>query len=131
MDRSGIAVEDEIVIALCGDGGLGELPHDRVGRELAAGVSVRSLYTWRQSSEFSDLVRDVRSQIYADARNALQGAAGEAVRALRDVVTDKESAETVRVRAALGILDHASRTWEIDEVDRRLKDLEQGLERPS
>jgi len=89
-----------------------------------AGVSVRSLYDWRRDAVFSEEVRRRQDEIYSGARGNVRAGTTEAVRALRCIISDESANTSARVRAALGLLDHAFRLWEYDDLDQRLARLE-------
>ena len=74
-------------------------------------------------------MRQRQDGLYSHARGDLCAATLEAVHALRDAVTDPATGEATKVRAALGILDHALRLREVEEFDRRLERLEAALPR--
>jgi len=51
----------------------------------------------------------------------LQVDASEAARVLREIATDVKSKSSARVSAAKGILDFASRVFELDEIIERIE----------
>lgn len=86
-----------------------------------AGVPVRSVQRWLKDAEFKAALRGAaRDRLHA-AVSRLKETSGEAVSVLRGLL--KAESETVRLRAALGALDVATRC-ELAELDERLSALE-------
>jgi hypothetical protein len=94
-------------------------------RDCAAAVSagVRTVYDWLDRDEFIKLVGRYQTRMVCEALGNLAGAAVKAVQTLADCLESKES-DSVKVRAALGILDQLVRIRDTTELERRLTDLE-------
>jgi hypothetical protein len=91
--------------------------------EVKAGV--RTVYDWLGDVRFIGLVDRYRGRLIGESLGLLAGTAVDAVRTLRDALgSDKD---TVRVRAALGILDQLIRVREATELAERVAGLEQAL----
>lgn len=65
-----------------------------------------------------------RTEAVEHARARLQQASGEAVEALREVMTDQDAPHASRVSAARTVLDMAMRATSEEEIEKRLAALE-------
>jgi hypothetical protein len=94
-----------------------------------AGIGEATLRRWQKRPEFQAANRAARRQLVDAALAELQGAAGQAVQALvKNLTCGNHGVET---RAALGILEHATRAGIIADLAQRLEDLERRqLEKP-
>lgn len=95
---------------------------------IAAGVHERTLYRWREEvPEFErELERRGRSALQ-DAARQLTGSLQDAVSFLQDAMRDTDMPPSVRVRAALGLIDRQIRLVEQAEIVKRLDALEERL----
>ena len=95
---------------------------------LVAGVSERTLFRWRDEvPEFNyELERRGRHAI-RDATTQLTGGLETAISFLLDVVNDRDAPYSVRVRAALGLIDKQLSLVEQSEIVERLAALEQRI----
>ncbi len=89
-----------------------------------SGVSQATLWRYMQDETFARLLREARSVVVSQAVLRLQCAAGDAVKALHDIVNSAEAGGAVRVSAARAILDMAFRAVEQDELKARIAELE-------
>lgn len=88
-----------------------------------AGVSARTVRRRLEDPDFVDRLTDERSALVTRTCSRLLGLTGQAVMTLSDLLTG-DVAESVRLRAAMGVLDSA-RTWrDVGEVEERLMVLE-------
>lgn len=91
----------------------------------ACGVSETTLWRWLQMPEFRERCHEARRRAVEQAIGELQQLASEATKALkRNLTCGVPSAE---IRAALGILDHATQGIELIEMEERLRRLEERL----
>lgn len=90
-----------------------------------AGVSERTLYRYLADSTFDAAYRAARRRAVGQATTKLQQIAGEAVEMLRAVMTDTEASDRARVAAASKILDLAYKAVELDDLESRIKALEE------
>lgn len=90
-----------------------------------SGVSQASLWRYMQDETFARLLREARRVVVSQAVLRLQCAAGDAVKALHDIVNSAEAGGAVRVSAARAILDMAFRAVEQDELKAGIAELEQ------
>ena len=91
----------------------------------AVGIKRQTFYKWLKDPAFRDELRRRLDDLTEAAVGQLKSAAGEAVQALRGLL--ESESESVRLRAALGILDQIHRAKELDIV-ARLEEIEQFLD---
>ena len=65
-----------------------------------AGASIRTLFAWRPREPFQDALRQAQDSLFENARGELRAATADAVRTLREIVTDRDASASARVRAA-------------------------------
>ena len=99
----------------------------RAAAAAGAGVSQRTLRRWACSDDFAAALRAAYKQSFTDALRVLRGAAIDAVRALREVASDREAPPPARVAAARAILEEGRKAIELDETEARLTALERQL----
>jgi hypothetical protein len=87
-----------------------------------AKVSKTAFYEWLKVSEFKDEFVRQRKEIVDLALHELKTAAGEAVAVLRTLLGARQ--EGVRLRTALGMLEHISKFIQMEELEQRITDLE-------
>jgi len=93
----------------------------------AAGVAERTLRRWACSDDFAAALRAAYDESFTDALRVLRGAAIDAVRALREVASDRDAPPAARVGAARAILEEGRKAIELDETESRLAALEHQL----
>ncbi len=87
-----------------------------------ARVSRTTFYEWMKAPEFkAEFVRQ-RKEIVDLALHELKTAAGEAVAVLRKLLGARQ--EGVRLRTALGMLEHISKFIQLEDLEKRITDLE-------
>ena len=99
----------------------------RAAAAAAAGVAERTLRRWACSDDFAAALRAAYDEAFTDALRVLRGAAMDAVRALREVASDREAPPPARVAAARAILEEGRKAIELDETEARLTALERQL----
>src|SRR5215218_2251744 len=88
------------------------------------GVTQRTLYRWQHEDVlFQTEYRHARRAALDSAIAGLQAGAAEAVTTLRNALDDRSV--NVRVRAALGLLEHALTAHQVLDLSERLKALEE------
>jgi hypothetical protein len=92
-----------------------------------AGVNQATLWRWQQQPAFSEAYREARREAVKRAVARLQQAASKAVDALSAVMNDSDAGATARVSAARAVLEFAIKGGEIEDMERRLADLEDRL----
>jgi transposase-like protein len=94
----------------------------------AAGVTPRTLYRWMSEADFDAAYRAARRQAYGQSISRLQQGSTAAATTLLKVMVDAATPPSTRVRAAEAILSHAATAIEIEDIDARLKQLEEATE---
>lgn len=88
------------------------------------GIGERTLYTWLKESDFAHAYREARRDAVSRAIGAVQQAAEDAVRTLKEVMTDSTAPAPARVNAAKSVLELAVKAVEIDDLAARIEVLE-------
>ena len=91
------------------------------------GISRSTLYRRLADAELKAAYRAARSEAIAGASARLQLAAETAVAALVDIVTDGSVNPHVRVTAARGLLEMAYKSFELEDLEARLEELEEAV----
>jgi HEAT repeat protein len=86
------------------------------------GIGERTAHTWLEDDGFRGLVAAIRGRSFSEAVGKLSDSAGAAVDELRNLLRDPNS--SVRLRAALGILDQTVRAVELLDMVERVESLE-------
>lgn len=89
-----------------------------------AGIGEATLWRWQQEPDFAEQYRTAKRQAVSQAVSRLQQACGEAVDTLRTIMTDDEAPPSSRVTAAKTILETAFKAFEMEELEKRIEDLE-------
>ena len=90
----------------------------------AAGVGEWTLYRWLSDAGFRRAYEDARRRAFREALGRLNGAAREAVEALREVLRDEAARPGERVAASRALLDFGLRATQEIEIEERLAQLE-------
>jgi hypothetical protein len=93
---------------------------------LAAGVSETTLWRYMRDRDFARRLGEARGASVTHASVQLQGASGEAVKTLRDLMGREDAPAASRVSAARAVLEHSFRARVVDELQaevERLKEL--------
>ena len=93
-----------------------------------AGITPRTLYRWMKEPEFEAAYRTARRQAYGQSISRLQQGSTAAATTLLRVMVDATTPASTRVRAAEAVLSHAAKAIEIEDIDARLRELEQAAE---
>jgi len=92
-----------------------------------AGISKTTFYEWLKTPEFkAEFVRQ-RQELIDLALHELKTSASEAVSVLRELL--RAEGEGVRLRTALGILEHIGKFIELEKLEGRIEDLERSLKK--
>ncbi len=89
-----------------------------------AGVSEVTLYRWLKDKDFSEAYRELRREAVEQAKTRLQQISCKAVETLKSIMEDNKTPATVRVSAAKSILEMAFKAVELDDINRRIEELE-------
>lgn len=88
------------------------------------GVHERTLRRWLSRPDFADLVASARRQSLAQASTRLVAGAGTAANVLLAIAEDKQAPHAARASAARTVLEMARGFVEIEDLDRRLRAIE-------
>ena len=94
----------------------------------AVGVNARTLYRWMKEPGFDAAYRAAKKAAYGQSIARLHYLATAAVSTLGKVMIDPETPPATKVRAADSILNHTAKAIEIEDIDARLKDLEEATQ---
>lgn len=92
------------------------------------GVSRRTLMNWLKHEGFRRRYEAAQRELLESTINGLRSAGGEAVEALRNVVTDAEAGAAARVSGSRAILETLLRAVEFQDIQQRIAALEKMLE---
>jgi transposase-like protein len=90
-----------------------------------AGVGARTLFRWLELPEFRQGYLQARRQAFGQASARLQQATGAAVSVLLTLMLDANAPAASRVRAAHSVLDLAAKALELDDIEVRVRQLEE------
>ena len=90
----------------------------------AAGVSKSTMYRYLKDPDFNAELKTAKRQLVNRAVLRLQQTTGDAARALAEICRDKEVPASARVSAAREILSSSIKAIELEEIEARLKALE-------
>ena len=91
-------------------------------------LGTKTLARWMKLPEFEAAYRKARHDAFCKTIARLQHGSSSAVSTLLKIMVDKETPASTRVRAAQSVLDHATKAFELDDIDARLHILEQQRE---
>jgi hypothetical protein len=90
-----------------------------------AGISKTTFYEWLKNPDFkAEFVRQ-RQELVDLALHGLKASTGEAVKVLRELLNAE--GESVRLRTAQAILDNVLKSIEMENIEKRLEELERRL----
>jgi hypothetical protein len=91
----------------------------------ALDMSEVTVWRWTQKPKFQEAYSEVRREALSRSSGRLLHGSGAAAATLLKLMLDPSAPAAVRVRAAEGVLEHAEKTFELEDVAVRLKRLEQ------
>jgi hypothetical protein len=94
----------------------------------AVEVAPNTLLRWMKEPEFEIAYREARRLAYGQSIARLQQASSAATSTLLKVMVDPKAPPSCRLRAAESVLSHAVKAIEIEDIDTRLRELEQAVE---
>lgn len=92
---------------------------------VALGMSEVTVWRWTQKPTFPEAYREVRREALSRSNGRLLHGSSAAAATMLKLMMDPSSPPAVRVRAAEAVLAHAEKTFELEDLDVRLKWLEQ------
>ncbi len=93
----------------------------------SARVNPVTVYRWLQQEDFRQQYQQARRQVVEQAASNIQQAATAAVSVMVSIMGDTDAAPSVRLRAAQGIYEQATRWVEVEDVQERLEALEAAM----
>lgn len=98
-------------------------------KEAARSINVgeATLFRWLQDSNFQSAYRDAKHRIVNHSITRLQQITGEAVETLREIMTDEQKPPSARVACAKAILDMSIKAVELENLEARVKSLEEHI----
>jgi len=92
-----------------------------------AGIKRETFYKWIREPAFKAAFTEQRQEIIELALHELKTSASEAVSVLRELL--KAEGESVRLRTAQTILDNVLKSIELENIEKRVEELERSLKR--
>jgi len=90
-----------------------------------AGVAAKTLYRWLEVPEFQDAYLQARRQVCFQANARLQQASGAAASIMLTLMLDTNVPASSRLRAADSVLDRGAKGIEQEDLEMRLRRLEE------
>ncbi|HXG63747.1 MAG TPA: hypothetical protein VNO70_01485 [Blastocatellia bacterium] len=94
----------------------------------ALGVNPSTIWRWLQDPEFREAYDEARRLVVTHNVTAIQAAGQQAVMSLIDMMNDPKIPAHARVRASQVILDLGMKVAKLDELDSRLRAIEEEAE---
>jgi hypothetical protein len=88
------------------------------------GKSTRTLQRLMQTPEFEKAYRDAKAGLIRGATNVLTANAGSAAAVLRKIFSDRKATDAARVSAAVSTVRLCLEGYEMEDLERRIADLE-------
>src|SRR5215467_9648243 len=99
--------------------------HGTVQKAAAAlGMSPVTVWRWKQKPEFEEANREIRREALSRSGGLLLHGYSAAATTMLKLALDPSSPASVRQRAAEAVLAHAKKTFELEDIETRLKRLE-------
>jgi hypothetical protein len=96
-----------------------------------AGIGARTLFRWLELAEFREAYLRARRLAFEQASARLQQATGVAVTVMLTLLLDPKAPAASRVRAAHSVLDMAAKALELEDIEVRLRRLEEAQNKKS
>ena len=93
-----------------------------------AHISRRTATRWLKLAAIAARLKQEQRAVFAQAVGRLQGACADAAKLLHQTVTGAVEPNGARIRAAIAILDTATRGPVLVELEERITELQQALE---
>ncbi len=92
------------------------------------GIATQTLVRWMKVPEFDSAYRDARRSAFAQSVARLQQASSAAVTTLLKLAVNPNAPAAVKARAAYSILTLATKAIELDDVEKRVAELERAAD---
>ena len=93
----------------------------------ALGMSEVTVWRWTQKPEFQEAYSEVRREALSRSGSRLLHGANAAAATMVKVMLDPSVPPSVRLHAAERVMQHAEKTYELEDVVLRLKRLEEAI----
>lgn len=104
------------------------ISHDSIDQACkACGISRATMYRYLKEPLFEKELKAAKRQLINRAILRLQQTCGDAARTLGEICKDKEATAASRVSAAKEILSNALKALELEDIETRLKALEEKI----
>jgi hypothetical protein len=90
-----------------------------------AGVHPATLWRWQRDPKFQQALREGRREAFSQCVGRLQQASTTAVETLLGIMTDQDAPAGSRVRAAQCVVELSQKSFELEDLEVRISDLEQ------
>lgn len=91
-------------------------------------IATKTLLRWMKEPEFDAAYRAAKRASFAQSIARLHHLSSAAVSTIGKIMLDATTPPATRVRAADSILDHTTKAIEIEDIDARLRQLEEATE---
>ena len=88
------------------------------------GVTEVTMWRWMQDNTFRAAYMTARREAVNVAISRLQGAAGEAVDTMCELMRDTQAPKTVRLMAARAVIEYSLKATELEDLAERVAELE-------
>jgi hypothetical protein len=95
----------------------------------AVGIAGKTLLRWMKEPEFDTAYRNARRAAFSQSIARLQQMSGAAAATLGKLMVDPSTPASTRARVADSILDHAAKAIEIEDIEVRVRALEEAAEK--
>ena len=93
------------------------------------GINENTLWRWLKDSGFSKSYQEARRQVVNQAVSRIQAKMAKAVDTLAEIILNKKALASARVSAAKEILAVGIKAVEIEDLEQRISQIEQYIER--
>jgi transposase len=94
----------------------------------SVGIAVTTLQRWQKKPEFERALTHARMIAFRQSMARLQQASVPAVTTILKLLVDPNTPATVKARCAYYILDQTRKGIEVEEIEKRVAELEQAAE---
>ena len=102
--------------------------HSSVQKAAAAlGISEATVRRWTQKPEFEEAFSEVRREPLSRSGSRLLQGVNAAAGTMVKLMLDPSVPPSVRLHAAESVMQHAEKTYELEDVGLRLKKLEEAM----
>ncbi len=94
-----------------------------------AGISKQTIYNWLASPTFKIHYKQAQTEIFNDGMATLKASLSEGVTAIRKSLTDPKATISNKITASKTLIELSLRSHETMELETRVKEIENQLER--